>query len=152
MTTEATNQPDGQAGKPPIWFWIISAVALLWNSAGVYMYLQQAYNTESHQAMYTPEQLEMVSNTPSWAIAAFAIAVFGGVLGCIGLLLRKKWTKSIFILSLLGIIVQMIYNVFISGALEVYGPGAVAMPIMTLAISVFLIWFSKKGIAKSWLK
>ncbi len=145
MTTNSTN-------KPPIWFWIVSLAALLWNSAGAYMYLQQAYNTEVHQAMYTPEQLEMVNNMPSWATAAFAIAVFGGVLGCIGLLLRKKWAKSIFILSLLGIVVQMIYNIFISGALEVYGPGAVAMPIMTLVIGFLLIWFSKKGIAKGWLK
>ena len=145
MTTESTN-------KPPIWFWIVSAIALLWNSAGVYMYLQQAYNTEAHQAMYnTPELLEMVNNTPSWAIAAFAFAVFGGALGCIALLLRKKWAKPIFMLSLIGIIVQMIYNVFISGAMEVYGPGAIAMPIMTLLIGIFLVWFSKNGIAKGWL-
>jgi len=145
MTNSTTN-------KPPIWFWIVSLIALLWNSAGVYMYLQQAYNTEAHQAMYnTPELLEMVNNTPSWAIAAFAIAVFGGVLGCIGLLLRKKWAKLIFTLSLIGIIVQMIYNLFISGALEVYGPGAIAMPIMTILIGIFLVWFSKKGIAKGWL-
>ena len=145
MTIESTN-------KPPIWFWIVSAIALLWNSAGVYMYLQQAYNTESHQAMYnTPELLEMVNNTPSWVIAAFAIAVFGGALGCFALLLRKKWAKPIFMLSLIGIIVQMIYNVFISGSLEVYGPGAVAMPIMTLIIGIYLFWLAKKGIAKGWL-
>lgn len=145
MTTESTN-------KPPIWYWIVSVIALLWNGAGVNFYLQQAYDTESHRAMYnTPELLEMVNNTPSWVIAAFAIAVFGGALGCIALLLRKKWAKPILILSLIGIIVQMIYNVFMSGAMEVYGPGAIAMPIMTLLIGIFLVWFSKKGIAKGWL-
>jgi len=146
MTTNSTN-------KPPIWFWIVSAIALLWNGMGVKVYLDQAYNTEAHKAMYnTPELLEMVSNTPSWATAAFAMAVFGGVLGSIGLLLRKKWAKSILILSLLGIIVQMTYNLFMSGAMEVYGPGAIAMPIMTLAFGVFLIWLSTKGISKNWLK
>ena len=145
MTTESTN-------KPPIWYWIVSVIALLWNGAGVNFYLQQAYDTESHRAMYnTPELLEMVNNTPSWVIAAFAIAVFGGALGCIALLLRKKWAKPILILSLIGIIVQMIYNVFMSGAMEVYGPGAIAMPVMTLLIGIFLVWFSKKGIAKGWL-
>ena len=145
MTTESSN-------KPPIWFWIVSVIALLWNSAGAYMYLQQAYNTEAHQAMYnTPELLEMVNSIPAWATAAFAIAVFGGVLGSIGLLLRKKWAKSIFVLSLIGIIVQMTYNVFISGAMEVYGPGAIAMPIMTLLFGIILVWFSKKGISKGWL-
>lgn len=145
MTTESTN-------KPPIWFWIVSAIALLWNAMGVKVYLDQAYNTEAHQAMYdTPELLEIVNNTPSWVIAAFAIAVFGGALGSIALLLRKKWAKSIFTISLIGIIIQMIYNVFMSGAMEVYGPGAIAMPIMTLLFGIFLVWFSKTGIAKGWL-
>ncbi len=145
MTNESTTN------KPPVWFWIVSVLALLWNGAGVYQYLQQAYNTESFQAMYTAEQLEMVNNTPSWAIAAFAIAVFGGLLGCIALLLRKKWAKSILLLSLIGIIAQLIYNLFISKALEVYGPGAIAMPIMVLVVGIFLVWFAKKGIAKGWL-
>ena len=137
--------------KPPIWFWGVSAIALLWNGAGVYMYLQQAYNTEAFKAMYTAEQLEIVSNTPAWATGAFALAVFGGFLGCIGMLLRKKWAKPIFIVSLIGIIVQLIYNIFMSGALEVYGPGAIAMPIMTLLIGILLIRFSKISTNKHWV-
>ncbi len=145
MTNESTTN------KPPIWFWIVSVLALLWNGAGVNAYIQQAYNTESHRAMYTAEQLEMVNNMPSWATAAFAIAVFGGLLGCIALLLRKKWAKSIFLLSLIGIIVQHIYNLFISKAMEVYGPGAVIMPIMVLIVGILLIFLAKKGIAKGWL-
>ncbi len=146
MTTESTN-------KPSIWFWIISVVALLWNSAGAYMYLIQAYNTESFKAMYTPEQLEMVNNAPSWATAAFAVAVFGGVLGSIGLLLRKKWAKSVFFLSLLGIIAhQLIYNSFMSGAIEAYGTSAIIMPVMTFIIGGLLLLFTNKAIAKHWLR
>lgn len=137
--------------KPPVWFWIISVIALLWNAMGVNAYIQQAYKTDSFKAMYTEEQLDMIANTPAWATAAFAVAVFAGILGCLGLLLRKKWAKSLFLLSLLGIIVQMTYNLFISKAMEVYGPGAVIMPILVLFVGVFLLWYSKKAIAKKWL-
>ena len=151
MTNESTNLPDSQAGKPPVWFWIVSVLALIWNGMGVNAYLQQAYNTESYREMYPPEQLEIAANMPSWVTAAFAIAVFGGLLGCLALILRKKWAKSILLLSLIGIIVQMIYNLFISKAMEVYGPGAVIMPIMVLIVGIFLVWFSKKGITKGWL-
>ena len=144
-----TNQTTS---KPPVWFWIVSVIALLWNGSGAYMYLQQAYKTEAFKAMYTPEQLEMVNNAPAWATAAFAVAVFGGVLGCIGLLLRKKWAKSVFILSLIGILVhQVIYNIFMSGAIEIFGPSAVAMPLMTFVIGVLLILFTKSSTAKQWL-
>lgn len=30
--------------KPPIWFWIISVIALIWNLMGVMAYLGQAYS------------------------------------------------------------------------------------------------------------
>ncbi len=37
--------------KPTVLFWIIGVVALIWNAMGVNAYIQQAYNTESYQAM-----------------------------------------------------------------------------------------------------
>ena len=138
--------------KPPIWFWIIGIVALLWNLMGVNAYLQEAYQTEGFKAMYnTPELLEMVNSTPAWATAAFAIAVFAGALGCIALLLRKSWAKPLFLLSLIGIVVQMIYNLFISKAMEVYGPGAALMPALVIVVGIFLVWYSKKSAAKGWI-
>lgn len=138
--------------KPDTSFWIISSIALIWNLMGVNQYLQQAYNTESFRAMYTEEQFALIQAAPSWVIAAFAFAVFGGTAGCIFLLLRKRLARIFFIISLLGIVVQMIYDMFIVKAMEVYGPGAIIMPIMVIAIGFFLLWYSKKSIAKGWLQ
>lgn len=88
---------------------------------------------------------------PAWATAAFAIAVWGGALGCIALLLRKKWARPVFLISLMGIVVQMIYALFISNSFEVYGPGAVAMPIMVILIGIFLVFFAGKAQKKNWI-
>ena len=137
--------------KPGISFWIISTMALIWNLMGVNQYLQQAYNTESFREMYTDEQFQVIQATPSWAISAFAFAVFGGAVGCIFLLFRKKVAKTFFIISLIGIIIQMIYNVFIVKAMQVYGPGAILMPITIIGVGFFLIWYSKKATANDWL-
>ena len=81
--------------KPPIWYWIISVIALVWNGMGVNAYLQQAYDTESYRTMYTQEQLDIAANLPAYITAAFAIAVFGGTLGSILLLLRKNSNISL---------------------------------------------------------
>ena len=140
------------SNKPIISFWIISIIALIWNLMGVNQYLQQAYNTESFRAMYTDEQFEIIQATPSWAIAAFAIAVFGGTFGCILLLMRKRIAKFFFMASLFGIVAQMIYNLFIVKALEVYGPGSIVMPIMVIAVGFFLVWYSKRAVINGWLK
>ena len=137
--------------KPSVGFWVISIIGLIWNAMGANQYIQQTYQTDAFKAMYTEEQLTMIQNSPSWAVGAFAVAVFGGLLGCILLLLRKKLAKTVFLISLVGIIVQMIYNLFMTNALEVYGPGGIIMPIMILIIGLFLLWYSKNATAKGWL-
>lgn len=137
MTDESTN-------KPPVWFWIVSVLALLWNGAGVYQYLQQAYQTEGFKTMNTPEQLETYANLPSWYTAAFAIAVFAGALGCLLLLLRKKLAYTVLLLSFIAVIIQMGYLTF---SLKM----ANIMTAMIIVVTLLLLWFAKKGIAKGWL-
>lgn len=133
------------SNKTGIWFWVISIIALLWNAMGINQYLQQAYRTDTFKAMYPDEKvLEMVLNTPAWVMGAFAIAVFSGFLGSLFLLLRKKIAKPFFLVSLTAVIIQMFYNVFLSGALDVYGPGAVIMPIMVIGFAIFIICYTIK--------
>lgn len=141
--TNSTNKPN--AG-----FWVIGIAALIWNIMGVLSYLAQAYMTEEALAALPENEQALYTDLPAWVTAAFAIAVFGGALGCILLLLKKKLAIRVFQLSLLGILVQMTYNLFMSNAAEVYGPGGVIMPVMVLIIGFFLVWYSgnaaKKGI------
>ena len=100
--------------KPPIWFWIVSILALLWNLMGVMSYLEQAYMTDEMKAQYTADQLTLMEGIPVWVTAAFAIAVWGGLLGCIALLFGKKWAKPVLMLSLIAILIQMAYSFFIA--------------------------------------
>ncbi len=137
--------------KPNKAFWVISVLAFLWNIMGVNAYLQQEFQTDSFKAMYTSEQLSLIVNAPAWSTAAFAIAVFGGLLGSIGLLLRKKWAHPVFLISLVGVLVQMFYNFFIIDSIAVYGPGALIMPVMIIVVGFLLIWYSKYSFKKGWL-
>ena len=132
------------SNKPEISFWIIGIIALIWNILGVVAYLMQAYMTEEDLLALPLEEQALYSDIPAWVTAAFALAVFGGLLGCLLLLLRKKLATFVFIISLIGIIVQMIYNVFMSKAAEVFGPGNMIMPLMVIVIGTFLIWYSKR--------
>ncbi|MFC5195120.1 hypothetical protein ACFPH8_07230 [Bizionia hallyeonensis] len=137
--------------KPPKSFWIISILALIWNLMGVSAYLTHAFMTEDALQKLPEAEQTLYADLPAWVTAAFAIAVFGGTFGAIGLLLRKKWARIVFLISLIGIIIQMSHNFFISNNMEVYGPGALIMPIMVLVIGVYLIMFSKSAIAKGWI-
>jgi hypothetical protein len=144
---------DKLSVKPPLWFWIVSAIALVWNIMGVMAYLGGAFITDEMKAELPPEQLSLMENTPAWVTAAFAIAVWAGLLGCIALLLRKKWARPVLVISLLGIIAQMSYSFFMSNAAEVYGQvQGVIMPILVIAIGVALVLLARKASSMNWLR
>jgi len=130
--------------KPSTSFWIIGITALVWNLMGVYAYLQEAYMTAEDMAALPLDQQALYENVPAWVTGAFALAVFGGALGCILLLLRKKLATFVLIISFISILAQMSYNFFISKAMEVYGPGELIMPAMVIIVGAFLVWYSKK--------
>ena len=137
--------------KPKVAYWIIAIIALIWNAMGVMAYLAQAYMSDEAKALLTEAQRELYDNQPAWYTAAFALAVFGGLLGSLSLLMRKKWAIPLFLISLLGIIAQMVYNFFLSNNMDSYGPGGYIMPIMVIIIGIFLYMYSKKAKTNGWL-
>lgn len=143
MTTEQS--------KPATWFWVVSVVALVWNAMGVVAYLGTVMMTPEAREAMTEPQRALLDATPAWATGAFALAVWGGALGSLLLVLRKKLATTVLIVSFAGILVQMFHAFALSNSIEVYGPGGMIMPIMVLAFGAFLIWFSRKAAANGWL-
>ena len=90
---------------------------------------------------------DIFETKPAWATGAFAIAVFGGLLGCIALLLRKAWAQYLFILSLLGVIIHDVWGVS-AGTLAHVGTFDKVMTVAVLVIGIFMVWFSRKKAAK----
>lgn len=119
---------------------------------GVMAYVaQMTMSPEAMQALPENERM-LYENTPSWATGAFALAVWGGSLGSMLLLLRRKLATPVLIISLVGIAVQMFHSFFMSNSFEVYGPGGMVMPVMIVVIAVYLVWLSKKATANGWMK
>ena len=139
--------------KIPMWFWIVSIFLLLWNIMGVFSFLAHTFISNEALAELPSNERELYSEYPLWTTIVFAIAVIAGLIGTIGLVLKKKWSKMAFIISLLAIIPQMIHNVFFTKSIEVYGAvEAATMPALVVIFGLFLVWFSMLGIRKQWLK
>jgi hypothetical protein len=80
-------------------------------------------------------------------VAAYAIAVWGGALGCVGLIMKKRWAKGALLASLLGLIAQDI-------ALFGMSPVAISASVyalqgMVLVIAVLLLLLANR--AARWL-
>jgi hypothetical protein len=130
-------------------FWTIGAITLIWNVMGSINFLVQM-NPEMHTSYRETERLIIVGR-PMWATIGFAIAVFGGALGCLLLLLRKSAAYYLFIASLLGVIVTMTPHLSMVGS-TINDPFEIVMVIlMPLVVAAFLIWYSKHAKSKGWI-
>lgn len=139
--------------KPTVSYWIIAVIALIWNIMRVMSYLGQVYMTDDMMASMTPEQQELLANTPAWSTGLFAVAVFAGLLGSFLLLMRKKLATPVFLISLIAVLINMGYSFFATNQSEVFGKmHGIVMPIMIIIIAVFLYMYSKKSGENSWMK
>jgi len=138
--------------KPPAWFWIVSVLALLWNLMGVYAYLMDAYMKDEMATSLSEAQKSIFENQPAWITGAYAIAVFAGALGCIALLMRKKWAKPLFWLSIIAVVSRTVYYFFMTNATEVFDmvQGTI-MPIVIIIVAGLLIMISKIASDRNWL-
>jgi len=137
--------------KAPAWFTVVAAVMLVWNLLGVMAYIAQVTMTPEAMAALPDAQRQLYETTPAWATAAFAIAVNGGALGCLFLLLKKNLAAIFLQLSLLGVLVQMYHSFFMTKAFEVFGPGGLVMPVMVLVIAIYLVTLAAKAKARRWV-
>ena len=148
---ESTPTSGTETSPLPRSFMIIAVMALVLNLLGVSAYIMQVtMDAATLTALPDAERL-LYETTPAWATGAFAIAVHAGALGCILLLFKKAWAMPVFIVSLLGVLVQMVHSFFFSNSFEVFGPGGAIMPIMVVCVSVYLVWYSKQAKDKAWI-
>ena len=136
--------------KAPIWFMVVAGILLVWNLLGVTAYIMQVMMTPEALAALPDAQRQLYENTPEWATAAFAIAVNGGVLGCLLLLLKRNLAGLFLQLSLAGVLVQMFHSFFMSKSFEVFGPGGMVMPIMVMLIAIYLVTLAAKAKSNRW--
>ena len=135
--------------RPSINFFIISSLALIWNLIGVLAYLAQTFMGEKTLASLSKDEFHYFSNMPAWVTAAFATAVFAGVFGSIGLLIKKKIANLLFFISIVSLLAHQVYNFFIQDYIT-FGGVELILPISTTVIAFFLLWYSykmsKKGV------
>jgi hypothetical protein len=129
--------------KAPRHFWIVSVLSLLWNAMGAFDYSATQLRLDWYMSAFTPEQLEYFYSFPAWAVACWAIGVWGALLGSIALLLRQRWAVWAFGASILGMVLTSIYNFGLTDGIRLMGPGAIAFTAVIWAVALFLYFYAR---------
>jgi len=130
--------------KPHWSFWVICIIALIWNVMGSINFVMQ---TNPEMVANFPEAAQsLIASRPFWATIAFAVAVFGGVLAELLLLLKKAVAYYLFVASFLGALITNIHTFQVSSAVDIW-----VGSLMSILIAAFLIWYSKLVKRKGWV-
>ena len=134
-------------------FWVIAAVALLWNLLGLMVYVMQvSASPETIAAAFTAEQAALITATPAWATAMTAIATTAGVLASILLLLRRRLSIALFGVSLAALVVQDIYVFGMTPSAEVFGGQVIVIQGVAFVAALLLLWYARHSAAKGILR
>jgi len=98
------------------------------------------------------KQQGLYSVMPAWVDVVHAMEVFGGMMGALALLYKKKWAFILFCVSLIGVLAQSSYLWFVSDAIAVMGYPAILMPMVGIVFGIVMIVISRSAITKGWLK
>jgi uncharacterized membrane protein YjjB (DUF3815 family) len=137
--------------KAPKWYMPVAIVALLWNLIGCAAYLADVTLTPEDVAKMSAAQQALYNSRPAWAVAATAIAVWGGAAGCVGLILRRRWATPLLIASLAGVIVQDIGLFGMTDVVAQEGPKVLVLQGLVLVIAIGLVLLARKATARGWL-
>ena len=129
----------------------VGLLGLAWNIFGTYQFVDSVNATaESLMKMgMTEVQAMTMTQYPIWMTIAFAIGVFGGLIGSILLLMKKAISEKIFLASLLGYIVLYIGDIT-EGVFAAIGKSQVIILTTVVAIA-FGLWFFARSYRKKGL-
>lgn len=129
--------------RTPWHLWVVGILSLLWNAFGAFDYLMTQTRNEAYMSGFSPEQLESFYSFPSWAVAFWAIGVWGALLGSVLLLLRKRAAVWAFLASLIAVIVTNIYSYGFGDAMAVSGDTfSLVLSAAIFIIALFLLLYA----------
>lgn len=149
MTDETATVAE--SGRVPAWYWAAAVCALLFECLGCFFYLAEVRLTPEQIAMLPLDQAAMLSARPGWYYAAFGVAVWVGLAGSVGLLLRKGWAVPALLISLIAVIVQF-SAILIVPEMRNMTSDALLGPILVALVCYGIFMLARLAKRRGWLR
>lgn len=133
----------------PGWFWIAAILALLWESAGCFMYVTQV---TTDVATLPIDQRTMWEATPPWIVGAYAVAVWVGLVGAVLLLMRRKLAEPLLLVSLIAVVVQFGGVLLVPALRQVTPDGAFTLPLVIFLVGYGIWMLARLSRKRGWLR
>jgi len=139
--------------QAPIHLWIVGILTLLWNGFGCFDYFMTKTNNQAYLSQMPADAVAYGNSLPAFATFFWAIGVWGGLAGAILLLMRSRHSVVAFGVSLVGAVVGLGYQMFMTEMPASMKEGMMGvMPWVIIAVAAFQLWYTmnerKKGVLR----
>ena len=144
---------DSMTTRTPWHLWVVGVVAALWNGFGCFDYVMTQTRRDEWfvQMGMTEAQLTYFNAMPAWTHAAWAIGVWGGLLGALLLLLRSKWAFHALLASLIAFAMSVVYGQTTGGNAVMGSMGLIfsgVIFLIGLALVMYARAMTKRGVLR----
>lgn len=146
-----TAQAEEHYTPRPIagWFMIAAIAALLFMSFGCVSYLMHVFADVSSMPL---DQRAAFEAEPAWVTAAYAIAVWIGLIGAVMLLLKNRLAEPVLAVSLLATLVWLGGLIGVTRLRETMSASDLLVALVVTALTWTIFWFARHSRQRDWLK
>ena len=133
----------------PRWFTLAALGAVAWEIIGCAMYLMQV---SIDPASLPRDQRALWDAAPGWMIAAYAVAVWVGLVGAILLVMRRRLAEKLLLASLVAVLVQFSALLLVPELRNLTTSDALFLPFVIIVVC-YVIWhFAFTSRRAGWLR
>ena len=133
----------------PRWFTLAALAAVAWEIVGCTMYLMQV---RVDPASLPVDQRALWDAAPGWMIAAYAVAVWVGLIGAILLVMRRRLAEKLLLVSLIAVLVQFSALLLVPELRNLTTSDALFLPFV-ITVVCYVIWhFAWTSRRAGWLR
>jgi putative Mn2+ efflux pump MntP len=126
----------------------VAVAALLFEGAGAFLF--------SNSLMLDPatlplDQRAIYDATPQWMTIAWAVAIGAGLIGAVGLLLRRKFAEPLMLISVFALVVQFAGLFVVKQLRELTPEDHLLVPVVILMLAYAFWQAAMLARQRSWL-
>ncbi|HTI30925.1 MAG TPA: hypothetical protein VL405_02250 [Sphingomonas sp.] len=127
--------------RAALWLNIIAALGAAWNIFGLTQWVDFAFRTRSSLTMrgMSAAAADLYYGLPLWMTIAFAVGSGGGLIGCVGLILRRRWAVPVLAVSLGGYIALFVGDAMHGVFAAIPGQMAILSTVVAFAVGLLAV-------------
>lgn len=142
---------DDRFAPQPVagWFKPAAIASVIFMAIGCAGYLASVLTDPSSLPV---DQRNLMEARPIWMIAAYAIAVWVGLVGSVLLRMRRKLAEPLLLVSLVTAVLTFLPYAIVPAVSDLVTTNDIAVAVVVLAITWTIYWFARHSRQRGWLR